>query len=167
MRRTQWNCAGHASIEVRPRVRIDCRRHAPGPSVGANESSPVAVRSSLGNAWRKCALGMPPLVRIRCNPWSRAPSGFSLRSSSGACLLRPAAMRRNHGAMTWHLSKPRCRTPCEPAVNVGAHCSRMIATACFGPQLRMGRVSGGADSGHHPWREKCLQNRLEKLYFRA
>jgi ATP-dependent exoDNAse (exonuclease V) beta subunit len=44
-----------------------------------NESSPVAVRSPLlGNAWRRCALGMPPLVGIRCTPWPRAIASVDL-----------------------------------------------------------------------------------------
>ncbi len=51
-----------------------------------NESSPVAVRSPLGNAWHRCVLGMRPLVGIRCTPWHRAIASVDLVVSRGSRL---------------------------------------------------------------------------------
>ncbi len=47
----------------------------------------------LGNAWRRCALGMPPLVGIRCTPWPRAIASVDLVVSRGSSFKLLTAWR--------------------------------------------------------------------------
>src|SRR5216684_9303601 len=47
----------------------------------------------LGNACRRCALGMPPLVGIRCTPWPRAIGSVDLVVSRGSSFKMLTAWR--------------------------------------------------------------------------